>query len=271
MQQILRESASRWLKTLAGWAVFRSGFYRRLLRGRGVIVLFHRVNDSYPNDPITCSTKDFESFTRFFARFFDVVPLTGMLAALANGDDLGTKLSITFDDGYLGNATIAAPILERNKIRACFFVTTAFIGTDRVPDWDREMNIDTKWMSWDQVRALRAAGHEIGSHTANHVDLGITHGAAAREEIKAGKERVEAELSESSQLFAYPFGGKEQMTEANLSFVRELGLACCVSAHGGTVHAGDDAFRLKRTTISKWFTSPYQFGLELVFGRLEPT
>jgi peptidoglycan/xylan/chitin deacetylase (PgdA/CDA1 family) len=149
-------------------------------------------------------------------------------------------------------------------------VTTGFIGTDRVPDWDRRMNIDTRWMSWDQVRALRRAGHEIGSHTANHVDLGITHGSLARDEIKSGKDRVEAELSEPSKLFAYPFGGKNQMTEQNLSLVRQLGLRCCVSAYGGTVHADDDPLRLRRTTISKWFISPYQFGFELVSGRLEP-
>jgi hypothetical protein len=60
------------------------------------------------------------------------------------------------------------------------------------------------------------------------------------------------------------------MTEDNLSLVRELGLRCCVSAYGGTVHADDDPLRLRRTTISKWFTSPYQFGFELVSGRLEP-
>jgi peptidoglycan/xylan/chitin deacetylase (PgdA/CDA1 family) len=124
-------------------------------------------------------------------------------------------------------------------------------------------------MDWDQVRALRNEGHEIGSHTATHVDLGATNGQIAREEIAAGRHRVEAELTEPSVLFSYPFGGKNNLTEDNRRQVEELGLRCCVSAYGGTVRAGDDPFRLKRTPISRWFDSPYHFGFELVTERLE--
>jgi peptidoglycan/xylan/chitin deacetylase (PgdA/CDA1 family) len=256
-------------KIFAGWLLFTSGLYRRLLRGRAVIVVFHRVSDKYPDDPITYSPREFEDFVRFFSRFFDVVPLSGLLAMLAGGDDLGAKLAITFDDGYLGNATIAAPILKRHAARACFFVTPGFIGTDRVPDWDKRMNITTQWMSWDQIRGLRDAGHEIGSHTSNHVDLGLTNGQIARDEIATGRQRVEAELSEPALLFSYPFGGRNNITEANRNLTKELGLRCCVSAYGGTVSAGDDPFRVKRTPISRWFESPYQFGFELVTGRVE--
>jgi len=269
MLHSLFDWTSRRAKILVGWVAFTSGLYRRLLRRKAVIVVFHRVNDGYANDPITSSPKEFEGYVRFFSRFFDVVPLSGMLAILAAGDDLGAKLAITFDDGYLGNATVAAPILKRHAAKAAFFVTTGFIGTDRVPVWDKASTIPTEWMNWDHIRGLRDEGHEIGSHTVTHVDLGVTNGRIARDEIAMGKQRVEAELSEPARLFAYPFGGKKQMTEDNLTQVKELGLQCCVSAYGGTVKAGDDPFRLKRTTISRWFASPYHFGFELIAGRLE--
>jgi peptidoglycan/xylan/chitin deacetylase (PgdA/CDA1 family) len=269
MLHLLFTWTSHRARILVGWVAFNSGLYRRMLRGKAVIVVFHRVNDAYPNDPITSSTKEFDDYVRFFSRFFEVVPLSGLLAMVAAGDDLGARLAITFDDGYLGNATVAAPILKRHAAKAAFFVTTGFIGTNRVPPWDKRSNIATEWMNWDHIRALRDAGHEIGSHTANHVDLGVTNGQAARDEIRMGKQRVEAELSEPAPLFAYPFGGKKQMSEDNLTQVKELGLRCCVSAYGGTVSAGDDPFRLKRTTISRWFASPYHFGFELITGRLE--
>jgi len=56
---------TRRAKAVAGWILFRTGLYRRLRRNEAVIVLFHRVSDSYPNDPLTYSTRKFESFVRF--------------------------------------------------------------------------------------------------------------------------------------------------------------------------------------------------------------
>lgn len=268
LEKLLRSSSVR-IKTLAGWMIFRSRLYRRLLRGRAVIVVFHRVNNAYPNNPITCTRAEFERFIAFFAMFFDVVPLTELLDRLARGVELGSTLTITFDDGYLGNATIAAPILAAHALRACFFVSTAFIGSSCVPWWDREQGIATQWMNWDHVRGLRAAGHEIGSHTATHVNLGEVVGAEACREIQEGKARLEEELSESSGLFAYPYGGRQHFAKANKDLPKELGLRCNVAAFGGTVSVGDDPFALKRTSITKWFASPYQFGFELVAGRLE--
>ena len=261
--------AARRSKAVAGWMVFRTPLYRRLRRDEAVIVLFHRVNDAYPNDPLTCSSRQFESFVRFFGRFFDVVPLSELLGRLETGGKLRGLLAVTFDDGYRGNATISAPILERHEQRACFFVTTEWIGTDHIPWWDSEKNIQTRWMTWDQVRSLRAAGHDIGSHTQTHPDLGVVGQDEARREISGGSSQLDAELGERSGLFAYPFGGRKNMSDDNQSVVNHLGLRCCLSAYGGTVTAGDDPLRLKRITISKWFLSPYQFGFELVSGSLK--
>ena len=262
--------AARRAKAVAGWIIFRSGIYRRIRRDEGVIVLFHRVKNDYPDDSLTCNTEVFEAFVRFFGRFFEVIPLSELLRRLEMGGILLGTLAITFDDGYWGNATIAAPILEQHGQRACFFVTTQWVGTNHVPWWDAEKNIPTRWMTWDHVRALRAAGHDIGSHTETHPDLGIVPPEVARREISAGSSRVDAELGEHSGLFAYPFGGRKHMSAENQAVVNQLGLRCCLSAYGGTVRVGDDPLRLKRITISDWFLSPYQFGFELVTGHLKP-
>jgi peptidoglycan/xylan/chitin deacetylase (PgdA/CDA1 family) len=262
-------SIGRLIKSGLGWIAFNSGVYRLLWRRKAVVVVFHRVNDAYPDDPITCTSVEFERYARFFARFVDVVPLAELLDRVESGKRLAPSLTITFDDGYLGNATIAAPILERHGLRGCFFITTEFIGTNVVPWWDRDMKIDTMWMTWDHVRGLRDAGHELGSHTQNHVDLGAVSREEARREIKGADDRLKKELGSSAGLFAYPFGRKRNMSEQNQSLPKELGLRCSLSAHGGMVHRGDDPFQLKRVTISGWFTSPYQFGFELIMGRLE--
>jgi len=125
-------------------------------------------------------------------------------------------------------------------------------------------------MNWDQVRSLRARGHDLGSHTQTHPDLGVISKDDARREIGGGSSRLDSELGEHSGLFAYPFGRRKNMSEENRSVLKELELRCCLSAFGGTVRPNDDPLRLKRITVSSWFVSPYQFGLELLAGSLNP-
>jgi peptidoglycan/xylan/chitin deacetylase (PgdA/CDA1 family) len=269
VRNTLRESVLGFGKSLLGWLIYNTRFYRFFRRDEAVIVLFHRVNDAYPNDPLTYVSGKFESFVRFFGRFFKVVPLTTLLDRLDQGADIGGLLAITFDDGYVGNATIAAPILEKYNERACFFVTTDWIESKHVPWWDKEKDIDTEWMTWEQVRALRERGHDVGSHTLTHPDLGVVPPEVARTEIAGGAARLDSELGEHSGLFAYPFGGRKNMSPQNQDVVNTLGLRCCLSAFGGTVRIGDDPLRLKRITISDWFRSPYQFGFELLSGSLD--
>ncbi len=267
----LLDALSRRTKSGLGRFLFNSGVYKRLLRGRAVIVLFHRIDDRYRGDPITCSTTDFERFVAFFKRFFHVITLSELLLLLESGKNLDGKLVITFDDGYLDNAVIAAPILELNGLRGVFFVTTAYLGTSRVPPWDQQRGVKSEWMSWDHARSLHARGHDIGSHTQNHPDLGLVRGTEARDEIAGGAATLAAELGGSSGLFARPFGWHGQMTAENTEAIRQAGLKCDLSAFGGTVRQGDDPFHLKRTPISSWFLSPYQFGFELVTGRVNTT
>ena len=270
MKRLLDFSA-RQIKSALGWMMFQTGMYRRMLRGQAVIVLFHRISDQYPGDPITCSRDSFERFVDFFGKYFKVITLSELLLVLPSGTELEGKLVITFDDGYLDNATVAAPILERKGIRGTFFLTTDYLGTDRIPPWDQQRGNVSQWMSWDQARRLRAAGHDVGSHTQNHPDLGKIRGEDARREIGGGAERLNRELGEATGLFARPFGWHGQMAAENTQIVKELGLRCDLSAYGGTIAAGDDPYHLKRTPISGWFHSPYQFGFELVTGKVNTT
>jgi len=257
----------RWLKTVLGWIAYHSGLYRRFFRDRALVVLFHRVDDRYRGNPISCTRTEFAAFLRFFRRFFNVLTLEELLARLRDGKDLGGYLVITFDDGYLDNHNNAAPELIRHGLPACFFVATELIASARVPHWDAERAISSEWMSWDDVRSLHAQGFEIGSHTMNHVDLGIVVGEEARREIAGSKDRLERELGSTVPYFTYPFGREHQITEKNRKLVEETGFTCCLSAYGGSVRAGDIPFRLKRTPVSPWHISPYQFGFETMLER----
>ena len=72
----------RRIKAVAGYLLYRSGAYRRYWRDRALVVLFHRVDDRYPTDPITVTQTAFVSYLEFFASYFQVVSLSELLMKL---------------------------------------------------------------------------------------------------------------------------------------------------------------------------------------------
>lgn len=256
---------NRRVKALLGVVIYQTMLYRALWKDRAVIVVFHRIDDRFPADPLTCSVHRFRAYCDFFQRYFVVVSLRELLAKLRAGQDISRHLVITFDDGYRDNHRVASVELKRRSLPACFFITTGYMGSTANAWWDTYRDVTSEWMSWDDVRSLHAQGFELGLHTVNHVDLGIVNGAQAEEEIVGAKRRLEAELRAEAEHFCYPFGRARQLSDANRVLVRAAGYRSCLSAYGGTVRAGDDAYHLKRTALDDWFTSPYQFGFEVAW------
>ncbi|MFV1986148.1 MAG: polysaccharide deacetylase family protein [Gemmatimonadota bacterium] len=254
----------RRVKHHLGQVLFRTGAYRRGLRDRAVIVLFHRVDDRLAGDPISCTVSDFRAFCQFFTRYFNVITLAELLEKMQNGQPVGGDLVITFDDGYRDNHTSAAPILREFGLPACFFVATGLVETETVPWWDEDLSFRPEWMTWNEVRELRDDGFELGAHTVNHVDLGSVANDVAHREIHESKVRLSAELEHPIRFFSYPYGRTYQITETARQMVRDAGFDCCVSAYGGYVSGDEDLFEIRRAPISPWYLTPYQFGFELL-------
>jgi len=232
------------------------------------IVAFHRVTSIIESDDLTCSPADFEEFCKFFAKYFRVMPLARQIDACSKGEDLGGTLSITFDDGYSDNLVVAAPILQKLNLPATFFVTSGFIDSKIVAPWDERLMGKTEWMTWSQVRALRDMGFDIGSHTHTHIDMGTAEPSVVRAELAISKEKLLSELGVDTRLFAYPFGGREHISEFSRDLVREAGFTCCLSCYGGVNSPRPDPFLLKRIGIAEWFARPDQLGFELLTGRV---
>jgi peptidoglycan/xylan/chitin deacetylase (PgdA/CDA1 family) len=255
------------LKSVMGQVAGLTGAYERRFRSQMTIVAFHRVNDELAGDSLTCSPAKFEAFCKFFRQHFRVVPLSEQVTGCHTGSDLGGTLSITFDDGYLDNVTIAAPILRKLELPATFFVTTGFIGSHTTPPWDRDLPRQPGWMTWDDVRSLHSQGFEIGSHTDSHLDMGTADPERVRVDLALSKKKLLDALGTSSvQLFAYPFGGPEHISRRSRDLVREAGFVCCVACHGGINAATPDPFDLNRIAIDQWYTDPDVFGFELLTG-----
>ena len=76
--------------------------------------------------------------------------------------------SFTFDDGNKDNYTIAVPELEKRGWRGTFW-----LNCSRIPG---EIRQQSHRVTWDDVRAMHAAGHEMSNHGWDHKRLpDLTH------------------------------------------------------------------------------------------------
>jgi len=101
---------------------------------------------------------------------------------------------VSFDDGYLDNLIIAAPLLSEHKIPFTVFVATDFINKK-------------KFCSDSDLRELLAMpGASIGCHGASHIPLFNLPDARLQKEIVDSKKKLEDIVSSEINLFSYPHG-----------------------------------------------------------------
>ncbi len=82
-------------------------------------------------DPRNClSTEQFEVQMRFLATHRNVVSIKELVQQLEAGKPIQREtVAITFDDGYLNNLRVAAPILAKYDLPATIYLATAYINT----------------------------------------------------------------------------------------------------------------------------------------------
>jgi peptidoglycan/xylan/chitin deacetylase (PgdA/CDA1 family) len=242
----------QWTKTALSAAYLYTGaarvqewMERRAGRRFMAILLFHRVTDQIPEDGLTISTGRFRALCGILRRRFHVVPLAKVFETLRSGQEMPPRtVAVTFDDCYRDNH-FAARVLDEHDLPATFFVPTGFVGTDRAFPWDRGLPPMPN-LSWDDVRDMAAMGHEIGSHTITHPDLGVASYEEARREIFDSKAILEERLSLPVRWFAYPFGGRNNLRPEAAALVEEAGYEGCLSGYGGFVRPGADSRLLPR-------------------------
>jgi len=100
---------------------------------------------------------------------------------------------ITFDDGHCSDYLIAAPELKARRLTAAFFVTWSFL--------DRP-----GYLKRQQVRELRYASFEIGSHGLTHKRLTEVGPVELWREALDSKRRLEDLLGVEVSSFALPSG-----------------------------------------------------------------
>ncbi len=128
----------------------KSGFIEGVLRLRArfgspylTVLTYHRVFDA-PDDycfdrgVIDVGPEAFAAQVKTLKRYFNVVGIDEMCAHVAGEEKLPPNAAmITFDDGYLDNLQVAAPILKDHGVRGVFFIATSYVENRRIYWWDR--------------------------------------------------------------------------------------------------------------------------------------
>jgi len=137
------------------------------------------------------------------------------------------EVLITFDDAWASFAAHAFPELVKRGFPASLFVVVDYVG--QRAGWDlalpgrRALHLD-----WAALRALVAAGVEIGSHTATHRDLRRLTPAQLEGELAGSRRQLEDALGVRVRAVSYPFGRCDaRVVDAAAAAGYRLGFAMC--------------------------------------------
>lgn len=298
---------------------------------QAVILLYHRVADPVFDPQLLCvSPENFAGQMEVLSSRYRPCSL-GTVARRPLS--LPLTVAVTFDDGYADNYLHARPVLERLKIPATVFASTAFTADGEIPYWDElasillrspvlpgrlvltlkgerrgwefdaEPAVDPGWnvleqagllrqraylelcdglrlspparrleimdevrkwaggtgtgcgrfMTLEELRLLAQGGLvEVGGHTVSHQNLALLSEAEQESEIVAGKEVLAGITGREVTSFAYPYGTRENYSEATVRIVRRAGFDCACSNLAGAVRPGFDRYQLPRMLVRNW-------------------
>jgi peptidoglycan/xylan/chitin deacetylase (PgdA/CDA1 family) len=204
-----------------------------------VVIMYHRVGEEAEYPSTSVSIEQFEAHIALLTGgAYTVWSLEKIVEVFKSGEKVPDRtVAITFDDAYRTVYETAWPRLREAKLPFTLFVST------------KSVDGGVKgFLSWDQIREMKAAGLSIGNHTNTHRHMAMAPPDTNREEIRHARRRLEKELGFTPSLFAYPYG---EMSSAVRELVVEEGFAAAFGQHSGVAHSADDLFYLPRFAFNQ--------------------
>jgi len=101
-----------------------------------VILLYHGVTNQKHGGIQNCSqkhifSKDFQNQMKVLSNNYNVLAFNELIRLKKSGKLPNNSVSVTFDDGFANNYSIAFPILKKYEIPATFYLSTGFINSHR--------------------------------------------------------------------------------------------------------------------------------------------
>ena len=209
-----------------------------------VMLMYHAVapGAGHPAWPWAVSMQQFRAQLDFLAASGYATPTMAELAAPGRIWP-GRTAVITFDDGYVDNLAACAE-LEQRGMRASWFIVSGSVG--RSPAWQDDGRPVGRMLNAAELRDMRAAGMEIGSHTVSHARLTETDDAQLQRELVDSRTALEDLLGAPVSSFAYPYGAWDARCAAA---VAAAGYAAACTTRTGWALRDNDPYRLRRLTV----------------------
>jgi peptidoglycan/xylan/chitin deacetylase (PgdA/CDA1 family) len=172
------------------------------------VLMYHSISSSRLPDPhrVRVHPDRLDRHLRLLRRLgLRGVSLAELLAAQERGT-AGGLVGLTFDDGYTDFLDEAVPALARHGMSATLYVVAGRLAGQN--EWDDGPRLDL--LDGDGVRAVAAAGHEIGSHTLTHARLAGADATTLEREVAGSRHVLEEVLQADVPGFCYPWGAFDE-------------------------------------------------------------
>lgn len=198
------------------------------------ILMYHHIQDVAKNansteQNLSLSPTKFKEEIKYLS---DSGYKTATLSELFN-DVPGKRVVLTFDDGYKDLASFVLPTLKEYGFRGVAFIIVDDVGKPG-------------YVTWNDIKALRDQGWEIGSHSLTHPDLKIASDETTKKQIVESKKILEDKLSIKVEFFCYPAGKYNPTT---ITILKAAGYIGAVTIDSGRENSKTNIFELKRIRV----------------------
>ncbi len=224
-----------------------------------VVLIYHRIGGRTPVR-VDLPTPTFDAQMELLAESGGVLSIDEAIRRLSQGEDLGGRVVVTFDDGTADFVDQAMPVLVRHRIPATLYLATRHIEkAEPFPD-------DGRPASWLGLSAALATGLvTIGSHTHSHALLDRLPRAEVADELDRSIGLIHDRLGVAADHFAYP----KALAPTPIAdrAVRERFLSAALAGTRANP-PGADLHRLARSPVQttdgdRWFRRKLEGGLGL--------
>lgn len=221
----------------AAWAALACGLLASGCGGGVPILMYHSVGPG--TDPLNVTPAEFDAHLEYLASAgYQTVSLKQLVDNQdGHGDLPENPIVLTFDDGTSDHLQTVLPLLQKRQQRATFFIVAGFTGPDlEHRHVEQTLRGPRSYLVWPEVRALRDAGMEIGSHSVRHPRLTALAHPQLRDEVFTSKQLLESGLGQPVEFFAYPYTARGKSTR---DMVKAAGYRGAVSGLRGSLDARD--------------------------------